>query len=187
LRHHRPAHGDTQTQIATSAFGATIPHGSANRHPSKPHKPRRFTPQCEKCGLVQRVAFILAQASLGEELVPTDFRRDDVERRFVEARLETAEASVDALITSGLLHQRTVAGLSILRFQFDPVAEYFAAIATCRLLGDDRSAWLAHIAHLTNMATYADGIRGYLNAISVCYASYMIPLRLAAVEIPWRQ
>jgi predicted dienelactone hydrolase len=51
LRHHRPAHGDTQTQIATSAFGATIPHGSANRHPSKPHKPRRFTPQCEKCGL----------------------------------------------------------------------------------------------------------------------------------------
>jgi len=53
LRHHRPAHGDTQTQIATSAFGATIPHGSANRHPSKPHKPRRFTPQCEKCGLAR--------------------------------------------------------------------------------------------------------------------------------------
>src|ERR1700736_4932288 len=69
LRHHRPAHGDMQTQIVTSAFGATIPHGSANRHPSKPHKPRRFTPQCEKCGLVDFAKAMVEGEELGSNLL----------------------------------------------------------------------------------------------------------------------
>ena len=143
------------------------------------------TPSRIEREVMHKAAFILAQTSLGADLVPTDFRRDDAEQRLGEAGLEQARALTDRLIANGVVQERVVAGLSMLRFQYDPVAEYLAAIATCRALSNDKAAWLAMIAQLTTMQTYPDVIRGYLNALSACYASYKLPLKLAAVEFPW--
>jgi photosystem II stability/assembly factor-like uncharacterized protein len=134
---------------------------------------------------MHEAAFILAETSLGADLVPTDFRREQAERRLGESRLDSAHSLTDRLIANGVVQERLVAGLSMLRFQFDPVAEYLAAIAKCRTLGHDKAPWLTMIAELTTMQSYPDVIRGYLSALSVCYESYKLPLKLAVLEFPW--
>jgi hypothetical protein len=149
-------------------------------NPVDPTTPNRVERQ-----VMHKALFILAETSLAGDLVPTDFRRDAAEQRLGEAGVEQARALTDRLVASGVIRERMVAGLSILRFQFDPVAEYFAAIARCHELGSDKTAWLAIIAQLTAMQTYPDVIRGYLNALTVCYESYKLPLKLARVEFPW--
>jgi hypothetical protein len=135
--------------------------------------------------IIHKVTFVLAQKSLGADLIPTDFRRDEAERCLGESGFEQPRALTDRLVANGVVQERVVAGLSLLRFQFDPVAEHLVAISKCHALGSDRAAWLAMIDQLTNIRTYPDIIRGYLNALSVCYTSYKQPLKLADVQFPW--
>jgi hypothetical protein len=132
-------------------------------------------------------AIILARASLGEDLVPTDFRRDDAEKRLLGVGLASAPAIVDRLISNNVIQEQSVAGLSLLRFHLDPVAEYLVAIATCRELGEDQTAWQKTIANIVATPKYPDATHGFLTALSVCYASYQRPLKLARVEFPWAE
>jgi hypothetical protein len=132
-----------------------------------------------------KAAFVLAQTSLGADLVPTDFRREFAEQQLVSEGIAQGSVLVDRLIANGVLDETEIAGLSILRFQFDPVAEYLGAISQCRSLGTDGARWIAMITQLIDMKSYPDGIRGYLNALVVCYKSYKFPLKLPDVHFPW--
>jgi hypothetical protein len=145
------------------------------------------TPNRVEHALLRRAAFVLAQASLGDSFVPTDFQREEAERRLEAAGLASPGSLVDRLVANGVVEEKEVAGTSILRFQLDPVAEYLAAIAACHELGGDAAAWHEAIATLTAASGYPDDIRGFLTALSVCHASYREPLRLAAVEFPWER
>ena len=143
------------------------------------------TPNRVEHEVLHKAALVLAKASLGDELVPTDFRRDDAEMLLCNAGLTSARALIDRLVSNGVVQERVVAGLGILRFQLDPVAEYLAAIAACRDLSSNRAAWQEFIVKLVAMPTYPEVIRGFLTALSVCYVSYKVPLRLPELDLPW--
>jgi photosystem II stability/assembly factor-like uncharacterized protein len=134
---------------------------------------------------MQKAAFVLARTSLGKDYVPADFRREGAEKDLGQAKLAPAGSLIDRLISNGVVQERAVAGIRILRFQLDPVAEYLDAIATCRELGGASAAWEKTISELTALKAYPDGIRGFLTAITVCYASYKAPLKLASIIFPW--
>jgi photosystem II stability/assembly factor-like uncharacterized protein len=149
-------------------------------NPTDPATPNRITHD-----LMRRAAMLLARASLGDDLVPTDFLRQDAEQRLSTAGMKEAAALVDRLVANAVVLEQPVAGLSRLRFQLDPVAEYLAAMATCHELGDDRSAWSTMVARLTVLPGYPEAVRGYLAALAACYMTYRTPLKLADIELPW--
>jgi photosystem II stability/assembly factor-like uncharacterized protein len=135
---------------------------------------------------MQEAAFVLAQASLGSELVPTDFRRDDAVEKLERAGLVSGERFIDRLISNGIIQERIVANLRILRFQLDPVAEYLTAIANCRELGTNKASWRKKIAQITAMPGYPEDVRGFLTALTVCYTSYEDALKLPSIQFPWK-
>jgi hypothetical protein len=135
---------------------------------------------------MQESAFVLAQASLGSELVPTDFRRDDVVEKLEKAGLASGELLIDRLTANGVIQERAVANLRILRFQLDPVAEYLTAIANCRELGTNKTAWRKKIAQIAAVPGYPEDVRGFLTALTVCYTSYENELKLPSVQFPWK-
>jgi hypothetical protein len=144
------------------------------------------TPNRVENSTLQQAAFIVAQTSLGSDFVPTDFLREECERRLRDEGFETPNLIVDRLISNGLIQERRVAGLSLLRFQFDPVSEYLTAIYFCRTIGSNEEKWTNLVGQLTSIRGYPEEIRGLLKALSVCYASYQLPLRLPRIQFPWK-
>src|SRR5581483_2548309 len=82
--------------------------------------------------LIQVATLVLAETSLGDDYVPTDFLRCEAEKRLENSKLTPAATFVDRLVDNGVLRKDVVAGVEILRFQLDPVAEHLGAIRCCR-------------------------------------------------------
>ncbi|MBZ9744301.1 hypothetical protein LB516_03460 [Mesorhizobium sp. CO1-1-7] len=133
--------------------------------------------------VLDQAAFILAKCSLETKFVPGDFLREAALVALTSADLP--HSCIDTLIVNGVILAHEAASVGFLRFQLDPIAEYLAAIAVCRDCGSSAALWGKLFDTLGGVKGYPGSIQGYLTAISICYASYLEPLKLAAVEIPW--
>lgn len=150
-------------------------------NPTEPETPSRV-----EHGHLQEGSMIVAQASLAGNFIPTDFARKEALARLEAVGFTSAATLIERLILNGVLRERSVAALSILRFQLDPVAEYLAAIRFCHELGSKQDAWKAFIEDLVSIPTYPEGIRGFLTALSVTYDTYREMLKLPPLNMPWR-
>ena len=153
---------------------------------------RRVNPEAGPIGktvaqdLMQQAAGILAMCSLGEFRVPSDFERPTAIARLAErGLLEAAEHLLDQAIANGLVEQRDVAGVKLLRFALDPAAEYLGALDRIRVLGKQRADWEAEFSLLRMIDGYPSRCEGYLQALGVCYRAYQRALQLPEFILPW--
>jgi hypothetical protein len=134
-----------------------------------------------------RAARVMAQASLGVRLVPSDFSPDDAVSALGKAGLgDRATGLLDRMISGGVIERRTFGGIALLRFALDPVAEFLTAIhfvAELRQLG---SAELeGRVNALKGTDGYPTACDGYLKAFATCYRAYRKAFRLPDRTFPW--
>jgi len=133
-------------------------------------------------------AKVLAEVSLGANLVPGDFTPQQASEALSKAEEvgNQPEFLLNRLIASGVIERRYLAGVPILRFSLDPVADYLAAI---RKIFDLRSrgpsAIDLYLAELKRIEDYPQGCDGYLVAFATCYEAYLTQLKLPKLHFPW--
>jgi hypothetical protein len=134
-----------------------------------------------------RAARVVAKASLGARMVPSDFSADEATTALEAAGLGARATELLAALTSrGVIEHRALGGISILRFALNPVAEYLAAIqmvSDLRQLG--RAEVAARIDALTEIEGYPSASDGYLRAFATCYRAYAAAFRLPDTAFPW--
>jgi photosystem II stability/assembly factor-like uncharacterized protein len=139
-------------------------------------------PQSFDLATVLQATQAAARTSLGDDYVPTDFKRSELEKSLEKAGLTSVQEVVNRLIANNLVVERSVAGLAILRFQLDPVAECLAAIDVIHTLGRDPVAWEEFVSTMKGKAGYPDAMRGFLQALEVSWRKYREPLHLPDVR-----
>ena len=138
--------------------------------------------------LVVAAANVLGMRSVERDYVPRDFFRDDALKRMDEAGIKAdATVVIDRLVKNGVLEERNAGGgHTILRFQFDSLAEYRAAVYQINRLRDDAEAWTSWLEELTEVPGYPKSMNGFLVALQECVTiygnDYLIPRDL---EFPW--
>jgi photosystem II stability/assembly factor-like uncharacterized protein len=150
-------------------------------NPSNSETPNRVEHQ-----VVKEACYKLALLSLGAELVAKPFERNKSEALLAEDGILSPSAVIDRICDNGILLQRSFAGVRMLEFALDPVAEYLFAIAKCRTLGESKRAWESFIRQITTTEGYPGRLDGILTAVLVCYSAYKAPLHLADIHFPWR-
>jgi photosystem II stability/assembly factor-like uncharacterized protein len=135
---------------------------------------------------LERAACIAAECSLGNSLTPGDFRRDAALDSLRKCGFTAqAETVLDRLIMNGIIEGRRIAGLSLLRFQLDPAAEYLTAISKVRAFLTDAEAWTEYLTSVANVQGYPRDCEGYLKALEVCIRHYRKELRIPELALPW--
>jgi hypothetical protein len=127
--------------------------------------------------------------SLGKNLVPQDFSPQDATEALKRDNVNNQEgALLSRLIASGVVEQRTPAGLIVLRFSLDPVAEHLAAIRRLfNMKAADLQEWQSYLSSLEKTINYPEGMEGYLTALATCYKAYKNDFSLPEVLFPWEQ
>lgn len=154
---------------------------------------RRLNPTSGNVPLVSqddliRAARSLALTSLGDVLVPRDFRREHgIDAVKAHGKGERAERLIDHLISIGVLERRDFAGIPLLRFGLDPVAEYLAAIERLDRLGRDHEEWADFLVQVQSTPGYPQECDGFLVALSTCYQAYRVPLGFPSLDLPWER
>jgi len=89
-----------------------------------------------------RAARVLAKVSLGTNLVPSDFRREDGTSALAElGNIGEPKRLLERLITNGVLESKEFMSVALLRFGLDPAAEYLAAIEWIDKLRTATDGW----------------------------------------------
>ena len=134
------------------------------------------------------VARSLAVASLGKSLVPSDFGLEDGQLAAAErVSRERAGRLVGHMIAIGVLERREYAGIPLLRFALDPVADYLAAIEKIDRLRSDREAWLGFLKSVPDTPGYPQQCDGFLIALSTCFRAYREVLELPSLTFDWEK
>jgi hypothetical protein len=132
-------------------------------------------------------ASVLARASLGNRLVPSDFSPDEAIAALVTTELgDRAKALLDELINGGVIERRTFGNIAILRFGLDPVAEFLTAIHFVDGLRQLQASEIeSRVNALMETDGYPDACDGYLKAFATCYRVYRRAFRLPETTFPW--
>ena len=132
-------------------------------------------------------AQILAETSLGTNLVPGDVTPDEAVQALAKAGFaDDAAALLDRLVLGGIIEKREPGGIAILRFGLDPVAEYLAAIRGVAALRRKGPAEVAGaVAAFTQAVPAPAACEGYLRAFATCYRAYRPTFRLPEVAFSW--
>ena len=134
-----------------------------------------------------RAARVVARASLGARMIPSDFSLDDAMAALGAAGLsDRATMLLKALTTGGVIELTKPGGIAILRFGLDPVAEYLTAIqAVSELRQLGRAEIRLYINKLQEIEVYPNTCDGYLRAFATCYRAYSAEFRLPDATFPW--
>jgi len=132
-------------------------------------------------------AQILAETSLGTNLVPGDVTPDEAVQALAKAGFaDDAGALLDRLVFGGIIEKREPGGIAILRFGLDPVAEYLAAIRGVAALRRKLPAEVAEtVAAFTQAVPAPAACEGYLRAFATCYRAYRPTFRLPELAFSW--
>jgi len=134
-----------------------------------------------------RSAQILADVSLGRNLVPQDFPQQEALDALGKG--ETGQQAVilaDRLVATGLIERRAPGGIPMLRFSLDPAAEYFAAIGKVfELKATGEQGWQNYLAELAQHGGYPHSFEGYLAAFATCYRAYKGSFDLPNIRFLW--
>jgi adenylate kinase family enzyme len=138
----------------------------------------------DKCMLLASRA--LGRLSLRKGFVPSDFRRDLAETSLKAMELGYAgDKIIDRLIANGVLNERKIGGLLLLRYALDPVAEYLAAIDISLQCGDDDKTWSRVTKEISATDGFPERIYGFLAALSECYIAFRKALNFPIFALPW--
>jgi hypothetical protein len=116
----------------------------------------------------------LALQSVGADFVPKEVLLGDA-----VAVNHAAALGIEALISCGLLLERSTGVGRFVRFQFDPVAECLAALKACELCGSSIENWQALAVTLNAHPTEGGSFR---KMVILCCLAYGDKLRW-----PWRE
>ena len=129
-------------------------------------------------------ARVLGRCSLERDFIPRDFERDHAEAELAREGIRHEKADLVArLIDNGVLQERAPGGTRFLRFTFDPLAEYLAAISWLATLRDDEKGWKAWLTRLRGTEGYPERVRGFLVAFQDCLQTYREDYRIPAIVV----
>jgi photosystem II stability/assembly factor-like uncharacterized protein len=150
-------------------------------NPKVPDTPNLLDDECML--LASRV---LSRISLRKVFVPSDFKRDSAETALKGAELGyEPDRIIDRLIANGVLNERKIGGVLLLRYALDPIAEYLAAIDVALRCGDDEKAWSRVTEEISATDGFPERINGFLGALSDCYISYRTTFNFPPLALPW--
>lgn len=116
----------------------------------------------------------LGSPSLDQEikagaLIPRDFVREAAAQALDAAHLPVpSNRIISSLISTGVIKEHTVGGTAILRFTFDPIAEYTGAMHVVDRLRGDATAWAAWFQKVVRVPGAPLTIQGFLTALDDC-------------------
>lgn len=102
-------------------------------------------------------------------LIPRDFVREAAAQTLDAAHLPVpSNRIISSLISTGVIKEHTVGGTAILRFTFDPVAEYTGALHVVDRLRGDATAWTAWFQKVVRAPGAPLTVQGFLIALDDC-------------------
>jgi energy-coupling factor transporter ATP-binding protein EcfA2 len=129
---------------------------------------------------------VLANCGLRPRWAPRDFFLDEAQKELVEFSQSSGRADIiRRLIDNSVLEERTYGGTSFLRFSFDPVAEYLAALYWLNRLRGNEDGWKTWLKELKETPGFPDEMQGFLGALEDCMVSYRTQFLVPEIEFPW--
>ncbi|OKO69004.1 hypothetical protein AC630_37695 [Bradyrhizobium sp. AS23.2] len=113
-----------------------------------------------------QAATMLARLSLATDFVVRPFTVASARSALPENG--KSEMTLQALEDCTVIQREITAAGGRYRFYLDPIAEYLAAASWVLELGDDLSAWLAHMAAIEKSRQDGRVVYGYLDALADC-------------------
>ncbi|MEO0583213.1 MAG: hypothetical protein AAF135_13400 [Bacteroidota bacterium] len=95
-----------------------------------------------------QVVNCLGELSLGEDLIPSDFPLRKAEEKLKEVFPDLMNQGLDPIKRAelnGLILKNDTGGVTMLRFNFDPFAEFTGAFAKAEALGRDANNWKTYL------------------------------------------
>lgn len=119
---------------------------------------------------LQAASQVVADLSLGKTFIPHDVSYLTVEENLRRSNFINGEQNVlERLIGNGILLKRSYAGDTFIRFAFDPLAEYLAAVYTAKKLDADKEKWETFYATLKTMNPAP---AGFIQALEIVRFTY---------------
>lgn len=119
---------------------------------------------------LQAASEIVADLSLGKSFIPRDVSYLAVEDSLKRANFISSEQNVlTRLVSNGILQKRSSANDTFIRFAFDPLAEYLAAIYMAKKLGSEKENWETFYASLKLMNPSP---AGFIQALEIVRFTY---------------
>lgn len=145
------------------------------------------TPNYVKEEVLVMAAQALGNVCLGESFIPRDFSRKAAEDALTEGGINAGDADViQRLVDNGVLSPVDVAGAPYLRFEFDSLAEYLAAMHHMHRLGGNEVGWNRWLGELREISGYPESISGFLNALEDCIETFGAELGVPDLNLDWR-
>jgi hypothetical protein len=131
----------------------------------------------------------IARAELGENYVPSFFAIDEAKRALTSACVPNPDQVIGWMLAAGLLEQQIAMGTPLIRFAFDPVAEYLAALDVIERNGATQEAWdewqqALERADRSRTTGFELALR---ECVSVCRPRIRVPQLWVLDEVPRRK
>jgi hypothetical protein len=132
--------------------------------------------------VLRKAARILGYCSLKDTWTPATFYEDDAISLLKEAGLQEQENIIRRFILNGILSQQKPGGISKLQFQFDPIAEYLAALHWIYKLRGNKLGWKDFLHLLSIVDGFPWTIKGFLVALDDCVKTYKSDFGIPDIE-----